>query len=93
MARSLRIQFPGASYHVTCRGNERKSIFLDDDDRRNFLALLVESLETYHVILYAYVLMTNHFHLVLQTMRANLSEFMRRFNICYTGKFHYRHGK
>lgn len=92
MARSLRIQFPGAFYHITCRGNERKSIFLNDDDRRNFLALLVESLETYHVILYAYVLMTNHFHLVLQTMRANLSEFMRRFNICYTGKFHYRHG-
>jgi len=93
MTRSLRIQFPGAFYHITCRGNERKKIFVDDKDRYKFLALLVESLETYQVVLYAYIMMTNHFHLLVQTMRANLSEFMRRFNICYTGWFNYHHGR
>jgi REP element-mobilizing transposase RayT len=93
MARSLRIQYPGAFYHVTCRGNERKKVFLDDDDRHRFTALLAESLETYQVVLYAYIMMANHFHLLVQTLRANLSEFMRRFNICYTGWFNYHHGR
>ena len=55
------------------------------------MKLLKESLGIYQVILYAYVLMDNHFHLVLQTVRADLNEFMRRFNICYTGWFNYRH--
>lgn len=91
MARQLRIQYPGAVYHVTCRGNERRKIFLDDDDRRRFLAVLAESLAIYQVVLYGYVLMSNHFHMVVQTVRANLSEFMRRFNICYTGWFNYHH--
>ncbi|HEC78465.1 MAG TPA: hypothetical protein ENI34_04895 [candidate division WOR-3 bacterium] len=93
MARQLRIQYPGAYYHVTCRGNERKRIFKGDDDRRRFLYLLKESLEIYQVVLYAYVLMENHFHFVIQTKRANLSEFMRRFNICYTGWFNYHHNR
>ncbi len=92
MARPLRIQYPGAFYHVTCRGNERKRIFLDDEDRHRFLQFLAESLEAYDVVLHAFVMMSNHFHLVVQTMRANLSEFMRRFNICYTGWFNYHHG-
>ncbi len=91
MARPLRIQYPGAFYHVTCRGNDRESIFRDDNDRRQFLLLLLESLATYQVVLYAFVLMSNHFHLLVQTLRANLSEFMRRFNICYTGWFNHRY--
>jgi putative transposase len=91
MARPLRIQYPGAVYHVTCRGNERRKIFLDDDDRRRFLAVLAESLTIYQVVLYGYVMMSNHFHMIVQTVRANLSEFMRRFNICYTGWFNYHH--
>jgi len=91
MARPLRIQYPGAFYHVTCRGNEHRKTFFDDDDRYRFMKLLKESLGIYQVVLYAYVLMDNHFHLVLQTVRANLNEFMRRFNICYTGWFNYRH--
>jgi putative transposase len=91
MARPLRIQYPGAFYHIICRGNKYRKIYRDDDDRSRFIQLLGESLEIYRVILYAYVLMENHFHLVVQTLRANLSEFMRRFNICYTGWFNYHH--
>lgn len=93
MARPLRIQFPGAFYHITCRGNTRRKIFLDDEDRQRFVIQLAESLDTYHVVLYTYILMPNHFHLLIQTTRANLSEFMRRFNICYTGWFNYHHGR
>ena len=91
MARPLRIQYEGALYHVTCRGNERKEIFKDDHDRKNFLELLTEGLKTYHVILYCYVLMDNHFHLLLETPRGNLSEFMRWFNITYTSHYNRRH--
>lgn len=91
MTRPLRIQFPGAFYHITCRGNAKKSIFLDNGDRAKFLNLLVETLEIYDVRIFAYILMSNHFHLLIQTKRANLSEFMRRFNISYTGWFNYRH--
>jgi putative transposase len=91
MARPLRISYPGAFYHITCRGNERRNIFLDNDDRSRFIQLLTESLNIYRVILFAYVLMDNHFHLIIQTLRSNLSEFMRRFNICYTGWFNYHH--
>lgn len=91
MARPLRIQFPGAFYHVTCRGNAKRSIFLDDVDRYKFIELLEDSLTTYDVTLHAFILMNNHFHLLVQTAKANLAEFMRRFNICYTGWFNYRH--
>jgi putative transposase len=91
MARPLRIQYPGAYYHITCRGNKHRKIFLNDDDRHWFLKVLKESLKIYQVNLYAYILMHNHFHLVIRTVRANLSEFMRRFNITYTGCFNYHH--
>ena len=74
-----------------CRGNERKKIFLDNDDRSKFLMYLKESVKMYHVNVHVYVLMHNHFHLVVETLHANLSEFMRRFNICYTGWFHFHH--
>jgi putative transposase len=90
MARPLRIQFPGAFYHVTCRGIERRQIFFDNKDRYRFLALLTESLDTYQVLLHAYIMMTNHFHLVIQTKKANCSEFMRHFNIRYIGWFNWR---
>lgn len=91
MARPLRIQFPGACYHITCRGIERRRIFASDQDRKQFLALLAVSLETYQVTLFAYTLMRNHFHLLIQTRKANCSEFMRHFNICYTGWFNWRY--
>lgn len=91
MARPLRIEYPGAFYHVTCRGNERRPIVKDDPDRKAFLDRLQTSLEHYAVVLHAYVLMDNHFHLIVETPRGNLSEFMRRFNVAYTGYFNRRH--
>jgi REP element-mobilizing transposase RayT len=91
MARALRIQYPGAFYHVTCRGNERKGIFLDKQDQKIFLEKLALSSDTYNVPILAYVLMTNHFHLLLTTPDGNLSEFMRHFNISYTAFFNKRH--
>jgi REP element-mobilizing transposase RayT len=91
MARPLRIQYPGALYHVTNRGNERKPIFKDDTDRLKFLEILSGSIATYSTKLYSFVLMTNHFHLLVETPLANLSEFMRHFNITYTSAFNRRH--
>ncbi len=91
MARPLRIEYPHAHYHVTCRGNDRRHVFRDDDDRRAFLERLRRSLEIYEVRLHSYVLMNNHFHLVVDTPKANLSEFMRHFNVAYTSYFNRRH--
>jgi putative transposase len=91
MARQLRIQYPGAVYHLTCRGNERRDIFRDDDDRLIFLRILSKSLTIYFVQLHTYVLMDNHFHLLVETPLGNLSEFMRHFNITYTSYFNRRH--
>jgi len=91
MARPLRIQYPGALYHVTCRGNEQRDIFRDDLDRGRFLQLLAQSLTIYTVTLHSFVCMINHFHLLLETSLGNLAEFMRHFNIVYTGYFNRRH--
>jgi REP element-mobilizing transposase RayT len=91
MARALRIQLAGSFYHLTCRGNERKAIYRDDTDRQTFLTKLQDSLRIYQVELHAYVLMDNHFHLLVRTLRDNLSEFMRHFNISYTSAFNRRH--
>jgi REP element-mobilizing transposase RayT len=91
MARPLRISYPNAFYHVTCRGNDRRVIFHDDNDRTRFLEQLRSALAIFSVRLHAYVLMNNHFHLLVETPKANLSEFMRQFNICYTGYYNRRH--
>lgn len=93
MARPLRIQYPNAVYHVTCRGNERQDIFQDDEDRKRFLQILIQSINIYSIKLYSYVFMSNHFHLLLETPKANLSEFMRKFNITYTGYYNRRHDR
>ena len=93
MARALRLQFPGAIYHVTTRGNERRSIYRDDADRRRFLEKLEECVEIHHIRLYAFVLMSNHFHLLAETPRANLVVFMQQFNSSYSIYFNCRHGR
>lgn len=93
MARQLRIQYPGAYYHVTGRGNERREIFRDKDDYLLFLEKLSDSLEVYNVSLLGYVCMTNHYHLLVMTPDSNLSNFMRHFNIAYTSSFNRRHNR
>lgn len=91
MARPLRIVYPGAIYHVTTRGNERKELYLDDEDCEVMRQKLAASLERFQVRLYAYVFMRNHFHLLVETPQANLSRFMQHFNTAYTVYFNRRH--
>ncbi len=93
MSRPLRVQYPDALYHVTNRGNERKAIYRDDADRKEFLKILSQSITTYGVILHSFVLMENHYHLLVQTPLANLGEFMRHFNITYTSHYNRRHNR
>lgn len=73
MARPLRIEYPGALYHVTSRGNERQPIFLNDADRDVFLDVLDRAIERYRWLCHAYCLMDNHYHLVIETTEGNLS--------------------
>jgi len=91
MARPIRIEYEGAVYHVTIRGNERKPLFKTDTDRERFIKILAESVERYDVRLYLYTLMLNHAHFVLETPRANLSRFMQRFQTAYTVYYNHRH--
>jgi len=91
MARPLRIDVSGGWYHVTCRGNERQPVFRDDRDRRRFLELLAEWTERFGLLVHAYVLMTNHYHLLVETPRANLSAAMQWLQVSYTMWFNRRH--
>jgi putative transposase len=93
MPREPRINFPDAVYHVTSRGNGRARIFLDDDDRHRFVCRLENNVLTHTVMLYAFVLMDNHFHLLVRTPRANLSQFMQRLNTSYALYARYKHQK
>ena len=93
MARQLRIQYPDAYYHVTCRGNERREIFRDKEDRGLFFKLLARSLDIFEVQLMTYACMPNHFHLLVCTPNGNLSKFIRHFNISYTGAFNRKHSR
>lgn len=88
-----RIEYPGAVYHVTSRGNARQVIFRGDSDRSRFLSQLRDNLETHAVEIYSYVLMDNHYHLVLRTLRANLWRFMQRLNSSYALYFRYKHAR
>src|SRR6266567_1165722 len=91
MARPLRIEFPGALYHVTSRGNERRPIFRSDRDRLDFLDFLGQAARRFGWSVTAWVLMTNHFHLVIQTPEPNLSRGMHWLNGAYAGRFNRRH--
>ena len=77
MARQLRIEYPGAIYHVTVRGNAQQNIFRDDKDRYLLYARLAESVDMYAVRLYLFCLMDNHFHLLLQTGPTSISKVMQ----------------
>ncbi|MEK6745095.1 MAG: transposase [Nitrospirota bacterium] len=93
MARPLRIEYPGAVYHVTSRGNEKKPVFKDDTDRLNFLNTLQHVKKRYNWICHAYCLMTNHYHLLIETPDGNLALGMRQLNGVYTQLFNKRHGR
>ena len=93
MTRPLRIEFPGALYHLTARGNARAAIFLNDLDRGEFLSILGDIVERYNWICHAYCLMDNHYHLLIETPDGNLSAGMRQLNGIYTQKFNRRHGR
>ena len=87
MARPLRLEFENALYHITSRGNERRSIFRSDRDRKTFLAFLGQTAQRFGWSITAYVLTTNHFHLVIQTPQPNLSRGMHWLNSTYAGWF------
>lgn len=91
MARPLRLTFAGGLYHVTARGNERKAIVRDDTDRARFLDTLAAMVERYRVRCHAWVLMDNHYHLLLETPSPNLSQALRHLNGVYTQAFNRRH--
>jgi len=91
MARPLRIEFPGAVYHVTARGDRREDIFVDDVDRQALLEVLAQALFRFDAQALAYCLMGNHYHFVLHTRQANLSLLMRHVNGVYTQTFNRRH--
>jgi REP element-mobilizing transposase RayT len=92
MSRPLRIEFPGAVYHVTSRGDRRESIFVDDEDRVALLAVVGQGLERFDARMLAFCLMGNHCHFVAHTRRANLSLLMRHINGVYSQRFNRRHG-
>ena len=91
MARPLRLEFPGAVYHVSSRGNARQRIFFGDADRELFLDTLTQGIARYRWLCHAYCLMENHYHLLIETPRANLSLGMRQLNGIYTQTFNRRH--
>ena len=91
MARPLRIEYEGARYHVTSRGNERKTVFRDDADREKFLELIGRAVEQFGIRVHAYVLMNNHYHLLIETPRSGLNQALRYLNGVYTQAFNRRH--
>jgi REP element-mobilizing transposase RayT len=93
MARPLRIEYAGAVYHITSRGNERKPVFKGDQDRINFLNTLQHVNKRCNWICHAYCLMDNHYHLLIETPEGNLSVGMRQLNGVYTQLFNKLHGR
>lgn len=93
MARQLRIEYPGAVYHVTGRGNARQNVFVDNVDQYNFLNLLAKGNKRYNWLCHAYCLMDNHYHLLIETPEGNLSKGMRQLGGVYTQSFNRRHNR
>jgi REP-associated tyrosine transposase len=91
MARPLRIEWAGCWYHLTARGNERRAIFWDDEDRSEFLRKVAEMTARFRAQLHAFVLMDTHYHLLLQTLEANLSALMQWLNSQYCQGFNRQH--
>lgn len=93
MTRPLRIEYPHAVYHITSRGNARNDIYLSDDDREMFIEILNTVVERFNWICHAYCLMSNHYHLMIETPDGNLSRGMRHLNGVYTQRFNRQHNR
>ncbi len=91
MSRPIRIEFPDALYHITSRGDRREDIFENDDDRRAFLQTLAQVVDQFNWVCYAWCLMGNHYHLLIQTPDGNLSKGMRQLNGVFTQTSNRRH--
>jgi putative transposase len=91
MARTVRIEYPGAVYHVMCRGDRREEIFRGDADRELFLTTLAQMCGRTGMLIHSYVLMSNHYHLLLETPEANLVAGMKWFQGTYTQRFNRGH--
>ena len=91
MSRPLRIEFSGALYHITARGDRREAIYEDDEDRRSFLDILGTVTEEFNWVCHAYCLMGNHYHLLVETPDGNLAKGMRQLNGVYTQWSNRRH--
>lgn len=91
MARPWRIQFPDARYHVTSRGNNRQDVFRGEADKQLFLETLAVAVSRFNLHVFAFCLMDNHFHLLVRTPEANLSQAMKWLLATYTCRFHRRH--
>jgi putative transposase len=93
MARPLRLEFDGALYHVTSRGDGREAIYLENSDRELFLDVLGAVTKRFNWTVHAYCLMSNHYHLLIETSDANLVQGMRQLNDVYTQSFNRAHGR
>lgn len=93
MSRPWRIRYAGAKYHVTVRGNARREVFHEPDDYLRFLQQLSDALEQDGVILYAYVLLSNHYHLFIETPHGNVQRFMQRLNTAYSMYHRFKHSE
>lgn len=91
MGRPIRIEYPCALYHITSRGNEKKKIFASDEDRLKFLQIIEDYHDRYGILIHSYVLMDNHYHLILETPQGNLLKVMHGINSGYTGYFNRRY--
>lgn len=93
MPRKPRIEFQGALYHVIARGNHRQNIFFDDNDRNRYLSTIEKSKSKFNFSIYAFVLMSNHVHLLIETSTIPLSKIMQSLHTSYTQYFNLKHNK
>ncbi|MGE5454962.1 MAG: transposase, partial [Methylocystaceae bacterium] len=91
MPRKPRIWFPGAIYHITCRGNHQSDIFRDDTDRFELLNILDETQHKFPYKLHGYCFMSNHVHLHIETIDVNIGQIMKKINMSYAMHFNYRY--
>ena len=93
MARPPRVEYPGAYYHVVCRGNNQENIYKNDRDKEKFIEYLEKAVERFSLIIHTYCLMSNHYHLLVETPAANLSLSMQWINVSYATYFNRKHDR